>query len=158
MAAQEPGQSSGAAEFESVVLLVRDNAISAPDPALLAVPDSNFSFLRDVIGFDDSQIVQFIADAEAFYRDRFGFDFTAVGGHSVTRREPKPLIIRDQAHAPMRFTIDGCLTVTCDVSHPEWSDRKAEGISSITALPDGRGHVSIRNVITFPGRLPDSER
>lgn len=48
------------------------------DPFDMLNPDPAFSFLRDVVGMSDDEIAQMAADAEEFYLERFGLDFTNV--------------------------------------------------------------------------------
>lgn len=60
----------------SLTFAIEQNLPTA-DPLDMARPDSDYSFLRG-IGMTDEEITQMAIDAEAFFLERFGLDFSEV--------------------------------------------------------------------------------
>jgi hypothetical protein len=69
------------------------------------------------------------------------------------RKQKNRNVIFFQQSIPGRFTPEGLIGIFCDVSSVRWGKGMGEGTTGLTPLPDGRAHVFIRNVITFPGRI-----
>jgi hypothetical protein len=61
-------------KFDEVILFIAQGKVNNINE--IALPDPTHSYLKNVMGFDDAQIAQTAHDAEVFFRDRFGFDFT----------------------------------------------------------------------------------
>lgn len=245
VSATPAGQGSGPSRtFDQLLLFLSDNYLPTPRIEDLARLDPNFSFLREIMGFSPAQINHFRADAEAFFRNRFGLDFIGIpadpnnvkvipgvamlmpmrfaseahyrvvhrsgsgelqeypevrdgglvvvtlsGGWDYTGeyggaggipaapgemllfgfynipglgdgshpgRGKGPLVISYHSDAPMRTTVDGDGTIKCAVHHSAWGPGGARGLFTLIPVGDGRGHLTIRNVLTFPTNLPDA--
>lgn len=63
-------------KFDEVILFIAQGKVNNINE--IALPDPSHSYLKNVMGFDDAQIAQTAHDAEVFFRDRFGFDFTGL--------------------------------------------------------------------------------
>lgn len=63
-------------KFDFTLTFAIEQNLPTADPLDMARPDPTNSFLRDEIGMSDAEIEQMTADAEAFFLERFGLDFT----------------------------------------------------------------------------------
>ena len=65
-------------QFQNSLVFALDQVIAGTGAADFSQPDPGQSFLRDVMNFVDSQVQGFRRDAESFFRDTYGLDFTGV--------------------------------------------------------------------------------
>lgn len=90
----------------------------------------------------------------------FPLDEIASGFYRINRgNNHKPQILHfRQSTAPTRLTFEGWKMFIHDIKSPVFGEGKSDGLATIQ--PDnesGNFRSVIRNVISFPGRLPDSE-
>jgi len=64
--------------FEHSLVFVEDEILPGQGGGDLSKLDSNQTYLREVMHFNDSQVHDFSVSAEAFFRDTYGLDFTGV--------------------------------------------------------------------------------
>jgi hypothetical protein len=65
-------------QFQHSLVYALDQIIPGTGPADFSQPDPGLTFLRETMEFDDQQIQKFRADAEAFFLNTYGLDFTKV--------------------------------------------------------------------------------
>jgi hypothetical protein len=71
-------QSASPPRFNQTLVSIIDQAIPGTGGSDFSQTDSGQLFLREVMQFDDSRMQSFRQEAEAFYRDTYGFDFTGI--------------------------------------------------------------------------------
>jgi hypothetical protein len=76
--------------------------------------------------------------------------FLVFGDYNIDIPNGEPIIIHYESGGPIIPTEEGMM-FRCDLTHPEWGEGLAQGISAPQTLEDGRTHANIRNVLTFPG-------
>jgi len=64
--------------FDHLMVLVADTTLAAADFSVLSSPDPNLSYLKEVLHSSPAEAQKFLADGEAFFRSRFGLDFSAI--------------------------------------------------------------------------------
>ena len=69
-------------DFDQAIVFTADGTLANSDPFTLMMPDPDANGLRDALGWNNAQIGQFQQEAEAFFRDRFGLDFTNIKADS----------------------------------------------------------------------------
>jgi len=90
----------------------------------------------------------------------FPFDELASGYYWINQGHDKdPLILQfRQSTVPTRLTFEGWKMFISEISSPIFGEGKSDGLETIQQdKKNDRVRSIIRNVITFPGRLPDSE-
>jgi len=237
-------------DFDDIILLIADGTLNSPDLFSLMNPDPDTQGLREGLNWDDVEVEQFRVDAELFFKNRFGFDFTQIdedinnvkvlpgvgqllfvrfsedvgykaiytGKKNVTKKvdamgyvviitdpgvlyhgdfggeagvpaipgeiaafglyniggkqhdnkdnesdrhfnkhkekkHKKNEVIFFQQSTPGRYTPEGLIGIFCEISSAQRGNGNGEGTTGLVPLPDGRAHVFIRNVLTFPGRI-----
>lgn len=75
--------------------------------------------------------------------------------HVAGRGDDEPTIIRLQPNVPAHATPDGMVALKGEVFHPRFGAGLLDGLGGASPNPDGGHHNFVRNVMTFPGRLPD---
>lgn len=58
--------------------------------------------------------------------------------------------LKYRADAPMQMTMSGDMTVRCSIESEEWGDGYELGLIATKMTMDGRYHMLLRNVMTFP--------
>jgi len=77
-ASAENKNSEAKAVFDFTLTYAIEQELPSFDPFDMLNPDPTYSFLRDEIGMSEDDIAQMVSDAETFYLERFGLDFTNV--------------------------------------------------------------------------------
>lgn len=69
-------------DFDQVIVFTADGTLTSPDPFSLMVPDPDAIGLREVLNWNDEQVLEFQSNAEILFRDKFGIDFTDIPANS----------------------------------------------------------------------------
>ena len=213
--------------FDAEFVSIADSVVS-----VVAIPDPDFSYFKEVMMFTEDETKQVIDDAIEFFNARFGLDFSQSepnelgerlfqnatfipfrqspdvnytitynrwiitgktrnlcfenreGGFSVSFGSEQllrgsyggeqgipiaagdsvfygfynipvcpqePIVIRFSSNTPSRFiSTDGIGVINCDIYHHLWGPGLAQGIFQLNPAEDGRFHITIRNLLTFP--------
>lgn len=75
---------------------------------------------------------------------------TDVQDRCPRRYRPDPITIHYESGCPIIPGMMGIVTFVCDLSHPEWGDGIAAGVSIPHPTEDGGLRFDNRNIITFP--------
>jgi hypothetical protein len=89
----------------------------------------------------------------------FPFDLLVSGYYWIDRgKHHEPVILQfRQSNAPTHMTFEGWNLFVNNIESPIWGEGSSDGAATIQPDFESGGVRSvIRNVITFPGRLPDS--
>ena len=88
----------------------------------------------------------------------FPGDFLVSGFYSISQKNgKKPVIIRYlQGNVPTRLTLGGWQPFINNLFSSKWGQGIADGVATFEPMEDGSFRTVIRNVLTFPGRLPDA--
>ncbi|MGR9051642.1 MAG: hypothetical protein ACU84J_03255 [Gammaproteobacteria bacterium] len=78
----ESNKSDPKALFDFTLTYAIEQKLPSFVPFDMLNPDPTFSLLRDEVGMSEEEIAQMASDAEAFYLERFGLDFTNVEADS----------------------------------------------------------------------------
>lgn len=62
--------------FDLSLTYAIEQDLPTANPLDMVLPDPTYSFLRDQAGMNEGEIAQMAADAQAFFLERFGLDFT----------------------------------------------------------------------------------
>lgn len=82
--------------------------------------------------------------------------FFVFGEYNIEVPDGEPIIIHYESGSAIVPTEKGLMFI-CDLSHPEWGEGLAQGISSPHTLEDERRQANIRNVLTFSGHGDPAE-
>lgn len=78
--------------------------------------------------------------------------FLVFGDYNIDVPDGENIIIHYESGSPISPTDQMTFHFICDLSHPEWGAGLAQGVVNMGETDDGRQQMSIRNVLTFPGR------
>jgi len=93
-------------DFQHALAYALDQIIPGTGPGDFSQMDANYSFLREIMRFNDAKIQDFRTSTEAFFRDTFGLDFTGVKADQNNIKN-----ITGVTMMPFRFTPDSNMFV-----------------------------------------------
>ncbi len=78
--------------------------------------------------------------------------FVVFGEYNIDVPDDEDIIIHYRSGSPIVPNEEGNFEFICDLEHEEWGTGLAQGVANIAPADGGLQHMSIRNVLTFPGR------